>query len=302
MKGHGAAQGAHGVRRALVYANGTWLDGNPALLGPSTHGVWLGSTVFDGARYFEGVAPDLLAHCERATHSARVMGLTPCLTGAEIAELAWEGIRRFQARFEDAGDLYICPMFYGETGFIVPDADNAQFILNIWESPMPEPSGFSACRSPFRRPARDMAPTEAKASCLYPNVGRSVRAAKERGFDTAVILDSNGNVAEFSFTNLFFAKGSEVVTPAINGTFLNGLTRQRVIRLLRDDGWVVAERAVSFEDLLDADEVFATGNYFKVGPCVRIEDTRFQPGPAFRRARELYWAFARTEGAEPERA
>lgn len=289
MAAHGAEQAPP---RALVYANGTWMEGNPALLGPSTHGVWLSSTVFDGARFFEGVAPDLLPHCERVTQSARVMGLDPCLTGAEIADLAWEGIDRFHRHHENAGDLYICPMIYGETGFILPDPDNARFVLTLWESPMPAPSGFSAGLTRFRRPARDMAPTEAKASCLYPNVGRSLRAARERGFDTAVVLDPNGNVAEFSYTNLFFARGNQVVTPAINGTFLNGLTRQRVIGLLRGAGVDVVERAVSFDELLEADEVFATGNYFKVGPCTRVEDHSMAPGPFYRKARDLYWAFA----------
>ncbi|MBK1664912.1 branched chain amino acid aminotransferase [Rhodospirillum rubrum] len=289
-----AHHGAQAQRRSLVYGQGDWREGNPALIGPATHGLWMASTVFDGARYFEGVAPDLLAHCERVIHSARLMGLEPCLTGAEIADFAWEGISRFKDHYEDAGDLYICPMIYGETGFIMPDADSAQFVLCLWETPMPEPVGFSACLTPFRRPARDMAPTEAKASCLYPNVGRAVRAAKERGFETAVMLDPAGNVAEFSYTNLFFAKGSQVITPAPNGTFLNGLTRQRIIRLLRDDGVDVVERAVDFAEVLEADEVFATGNYFKVGTCVKVEDRTFEPGPYYRKARALYWEFART--------
>jgi branched-chain amino acid aminotransferase len=184
-------------------------------------------------------------------------------------------------------------MIWGELGFIRPDADSAKFVLHIWEAPMPEPTGFTACLTRFRRPSRDMAPTEAKASCLYPNVGRAVAAAQARGYDTAVMLDPSGNVAEFSYTNLFLAKGDQVITPAPNGTFLNGLTRQRVIALLREDGVEVVERAVDFQDLLEADEVFATGNYFKVGPCLKVEDRTFTPGPFFQRARDLYWAFAR---------
>ncbi|GEO82569.1 branched chain amino acid aminotransferase [Pararhodospirillum oryzae] len=277
----------------MVCVDGDWLEGNPALLGPATHGVWMASTVFDGARYFDGMAPDLLLHCERLTQSARVLGLEPCLTGAEIAELAWEGIRRFRCRFESNADLYICPMIYGETGFILPDSDNARLVLSLWESPMPAPDGFSACLTPFRRPARDMAPTDAKASCLYPNVGRSVRAAQARGCDTAVVLDPAGNVAEFSYTNLFFAQGAQVITPAPNGTFLNGLTRQRIIGLLRGVGVDVVERSVEFQELLEADEIFATGNYFKISPCVRLEDRPLAPGPWYRKARDLYWAFAR---------
>ncbi|WP_041794128.1 branched-chain amino acid aminotransferase [Pararhodospirillum photometricum] len=296
MAGHGTA---HGRQRTLVCVDGDWQEGNPALLGPTTHGVWMASTVFDGARYFDGMAPDLLPHCERLTQSARLMGLEPCLTGAEIAELAWEGIRRFQSRFEADADLYICPMVYGETGFILPDAESARLVLSIWEAPLPAPDGFSACLTPFRRPARDQAPTGAKASCLYPNVGRGLRWARERGFDTGVVLDPAGNVAEFSYTNLFFARGSQVISPVPNGTFLNGLTRQRVIRLLRDAGVDVVERAVEFAELRDADEIFATGNYFKVGPCRRLEDRDLPQGPWYRKARDLYWAFARDTALTP---
>ncbi|MCA1941693.1 MAG: branched-chain amino acid aminotransferase [Caenispirillum bisanense] len=285
MKGHIATDG-------LVYADGDWHVGNPKLLGPRTHGVWLGSVVFDGARYFDGVAPDLLPHCERAVRSARVLGMRPMLTGAEIAELAWEGIRRFP---RDA-QLYICPLFWGDQGFIMPDPDATRFALSVYQSPLPPATGFAARLSSFRRPARDTAPTEAKASCLYPNTARAVAEAKDDGYDTAVMLDPAGNVAEFAYTNLFYAKDGVVHTPAWNGTFLNGLTRQRVIKLLVEDGAEVVERAITWPELMQADEVFATGNYQKLGWCRRLGDRDFQPGPFYERARRLYWDYARRHG------
>ncbi|MCU0895262.1 MAG: aminotransferase class IV, partial [Rhodospirillales bacterium] len=102
----------------------------------------------------------------------------------------------------------------------------------------------------------------------------------------------NGNVAEFGYMNLFFVGDGVVQTPAANGTFLNGITRQRVISLLRDAGVEVVERAVDFADLLGASEVFATGNYGKVLPCTRLEDRALPIGPVYRQARELYFAFA----------
>ena len=97
-----------------------------------------------------------------------------------------------------------------------------------------------------------MAPTGAKASCLYPNVARSVGEAQEKGFEVGVVLDPSGNVAEFSYSNLFMVKDGVVSTPVINGTFLNGITRQRVIKLLRDDGFEVVERTIDFPELLGA--------------------------------------------------
>lgn len=276
--------------KTLTYVDGRWRKGNPKVLGPQDHAVWLSSVVFDGARAFGGVAPDLDLHCARTVASARMIGLEPQVTGAEITELAWEAIGRFAI----GSELYICPMFYAEHGFVVPDPSSTRFVLTVYEAPLPEPTGFSACLSSFRRPAKDMAPTEAKASCLYPNVARVGREATQKGCDTAVVRDPNGNVAEFAYTNLFFAKGGVVHTPAPNGTFLNGITRQRVIALLRQAGVEVVERAVDFADLLDADEVFSSGNYAKVQPCVRLEDRKFEPGPLYAKARELYFEFAKT--------
>jgi len=136
-----------------------------------------------------------------------------------------------------------------------------------------------------------MAPTEAKASCLYPNVARSVQEANENGFDTGILVDPVGNVAEFSYANLFMVVGGAAHTPAINGTFLNGITRQRIIQLLRDDGIEVLERSIPPKELIHADELFATGNYAKVMPCTRYEGRTLQIGPIYQKARELYFKF-----------
>ena len=283
MAGHGT-----GGSGALTYVRGAWLEGNPGLIGPMSHAMWLASLVFDGARAFEGVAPDLGLHCARSVRSAQAMGLKPMLTAGEIEELCWDGIRRFPK--ETA--LYIRPMFWAEDGFVAPDPDSTQFALTINESPMPPADGFTACLSSRRRPAPDMAPTEAKAACLYPNAGLALREAKERGFDNAIMRDPVGNVAEFATANLFIAKDGVVHTPVPNGTFLNGITRQRVIGLLRDAGVTVHERTLTVAEVMAADEVFSTGNYSKVVPVTRVEDRDLQPGPIAQRARALYWEFS----------
>jgi branched-chain amino acid aminotransferase len=135
-------------------------------------------------------------------------------------------------------------------------------------------------------------PTDAKAGCLYPNNARAILEAGQRGFANCVMLDLLGNVAELASANLFIAKDGVVYTPAPNGTFLNGVTRQRVIALLRDASVSVIECALRYSDILAADEIFSSGNYSKVMPISRIDDRVLQPGPLYRKARELYWAFA----------
>lgn len=276
----------------MTWFNGQWHDQPIATLGPHNHAVWMSSVVFDGARFFDGVAPDLDLHCGRVVRSARLMGMDPMLSGGEIVDLAWEGIHRFPR----GHDLYICPMFYTENGFLLADPQSTRFTMVIMAAPLPEPTGFTACLSSYRRPAIDMAPTEAKASCLYPNVSRCVQEARDKGFDTSVVKDAIGNVAEFAYTNLFYAKDGVVFTPAASGAFLNGLTRQRVIALLQGDGVEVRECAVRVDDLLQADEIFATGNFAKVQPCVRLEERTLEIGPLFQRARDLYMRFAKDGG------
>jgi branched-chain amino acid aminotransferase len=157
---------------------------------------------------------------------------------------------------------------------------------------MPAPAGFSITLSPFRRPSIETMPVDAKAGCLYPNNARALREAQSRGFDNCLLCDALANVAELASANIFLARGGQVYTPVPNGTFLDGITRQRVISLLRGAGVTVLETTLRYQDFLSADEIFSSGNYSKVAPVTRIDERNLSPGPLYRRARELYWAFA----------
>lgn len=106
------------------------------------------------------------------------------------------------------------------------------------------------------------------------------------------MLDALGNVAELTSANIFMVKDGEVLTPYWNGTFLNGITRQRIIKLLSSAGYNVHETTLTFKDFLEADEIFSTGNYGKVVPVHKLEDRTMDHGPVAAKARELYWEFA----------
>ncbi|TAJ96267.1 MAG: branched-chain amino acid aminotransferase [Reyranella sp.] len=279
----------------LTYWNGTWHEGNPAILGPRDHAFWLGSMVFDGGRAFEGCGPDLDLHAERVVRSARAIGLNPTQTPEEILKLMHESVRRFGPKAE----LYVRPMFWagkGGAGPISVDPDSAQFLLCTYISPMRAgtPLTLGLCRS-IRRPAPETAPTDAKASCLYPNSSRGVAEMLKRGFNNGVVLDPLGNVAETCSSNLFIARNGLVATPVPNGSFLAGITRYRTIRLLRSAGITVEERTIRPAELEEADEMFTTGNAGKVQSVSRYEGRDMQPGPIAARAHDLYMAFARTQ-------
>lgn len=272
----------------LTYFNGQWAEGNTPLYGAMDHSLWLGSSVFDGARAIRGKLPDLRPHLERVIASAEKLGLRCPLSVDEMEQLVREGVARFPADAE----LYIRPLVFGSEGFLIPVAEKSQFALTLFDAPLPPFAGFSACLSTLNRPQPSMAPTDAKASALYANSTRAMREAKERGFDQAIMLDAAGNVAEFASSNLFLVTGDgKLVTPALNGTFLAGITRARVIALLAQEGVQVEERSVKPEELDSAREIFSTGNYGKVTPCTRYEGRSLEAGPVARRARELYLAF-----------
>jgi branched-chain amino acid aminotransferase len=268
-----------------------WHEGNVPLMGARTHAAWLGSSVFDGARAFEGVIPDIDLHCARVNESARAMALDPVVSPDAWLGLVADGIKRF----DENTALYIRPMYWAEragTLLIAPDPQSTRWCLTLYEAPMRKPDGFSITLSPYRRPTAETMPLDAKAGCLYPNNARALAEAQARGFANCVVCDMLGNVAELATANIFMAKDGVVFTPQPNGTFLNGLTRQRVIRLLREAGITVTETTLRYRDFETADEIFSTGNYSKVVPVVRIDDRSLQPGPLYRKARELYWEFA----------
>ncbi|MBA5779075.1 branched-chain amino acid aminotransferase [Stappia sp. F7233] len=275
-----------------TWIDGSWHEGNPPIMGPRTHAAWLGSSVFDGARAFEGVTPDLDLHCERVNASAVALGLKPKMPVGQMMELTREGL----AKFAPGTPVYIKPMYWAEgdgIGTIAGDAETTRFCLCLFEAALaPKDASISVTLSPFRRPSMECMPVNAKAGCLYPNNARAIVEAKSRGFDNALVLDLLGNVAELTTANVFMVKDGVVHTPYPNGTFLNGITRQRIISLLRDAGTQVRERTLTYADFLEADEIFSTGNYNKVVPVKRIETRDLQPGPIAARARELYWDFA----------
>ncbi len=277
--------------KTWTFYENDWHEGNVPIMGVRDHAAWLCSSVFDGARAFEGVSPDLDLHCARVNASATTMHLKPTVTTATWEGLTRDGIKRFA---KDTA-LYIRPMYWAErsgTLLVAPDPDSTKWCLTLYEAPMRPAEGFSITLSPYRKPSMECMPVDAKAGCLYPNNARALIEANSRGFGNCAVRDQLGNIAELATANLFIGKDGVVFTPAPNGTFLNGITRQRTVKLLRDAGVSVVETTLQYSDLENADEIFSSGNYSKVMPVNRIDQRSLQPGPLYRKARELYWAFA----------
>lgn len=278
-----------------TYFNGQWHDSDLPLMHAADHGMWLGSNVFDGARFVYGLTPDLDKHCARTNASARALLLDPWVSADEMVAIVKEGLARYPA---DAA-VYVRPMYWGiECGYsaILPGEGRPGFAICLEEIPMPaEDASVRLTTTRFRRPVMENAVVNAKAACLYPNNARMLAEARAKGFDNALVADAMGNLAESATSNVFLVKNGVVFTPIPNGTFLAGITRARHIENLRTAGYVVVEQVLSFDDARDADEIFLSGNMAKVTPVTGFDDVTYPIGPVTRHTRELYWQWARRD-------
>jgi branched-chain amino acid aminotransferase len=275
-----------------TYFKGTWHQGDLPVMTAADHGSWLGSNVFDGARFFDGLTPDLEAHCARVNRSAKALMIEPTIDTDEMVDMVKEGLKGFT----QGEAVYIRPMYWainGDASGIVPMPEETGFAISLEAIPLAAPdTSTTLTRTRFRRPVLEDAVCNAKAGCLYPNNARMLTEAKSRGFGNALVADAMGNVAESATANVFMVKDGELFTPIANGTFLSGITRARHIKNLRADGYTVNETVLTFEDFHNADEVFLSGNMNKVTPVTAFDDTKYEIGPITRRARELYWDWA----------
>ena len=278
-----------------TYFNGSWHDGDKYILRAADHGAWLGSSVFDGARFFEGVTPDLLLHCERVNNSARAMMLDPVVSPEEMVGIIKEGL----GSFDKSTSVYIRPMYWaldGSESLVLPKENSTAFSICLEQIPMAAATASATLsRTKFRRPVLEDNVVNAKAGCLYPNNARMLAEARSKGFTNALVADAAGNVAETATANIFMVKDGEVLTPIPNGTFLAGITRARHIQNLREYGKKVSETVLTFRDFEEADEVFMTGNMTKIMPVTAFEDRNYQIGSIAKLARELYWDWSRSQ-------
>ena len=194
--------------RIVTWFDGRWHEGgsggNPAVMRAADHGTWQGTLVFDGARSFDGVTPDLDLHCARVIRSAETMGLLPPVTAPEIEALVREGVRRHGSD----RPLYLRPMLWSTEAtpaLIDPVPDSTVLAVCIEDLPFREPGPMTLTVSPFRRPSPDSALCEAKAACHYPNNARIVREARDDGFD---VREATLDIADFAAAQEIFLTGN----------------------------------------------------------------------------------------------
>ena len=160
---------------SMYWHDGDWTSERRPILGLSDNSFWMGNSVFDGARAYDNIIPDLDLHCERLLRSAVHMLMKPTMDAATLASICRAGV----AHFEPGAELYIRPMFYARGGFIVPDPDTTECGIVIHRAPLPSRDGFSACSAPFRRePGASTMPTSWNTTTPRRRTRRAARRSR----------------------------------------------------------------------------------------------------------------------------
>ena len=288
-------------RDGLIWWDGEltpWRDVRPHVL---THGLHYGSAVFEGERAYAGNIFKLREHTERLIASGRILGFE-IPYGADEIDMACKQVLAANG----LTDAYIRPIAYRGSEMLAVSAQQTKIHLAIATWAWPNLFGANRMKgvrlgwAKWKRPHPETAPTASKAAGLYMIGTLSKHGVETEGFDDALMLDWRGQVAEATGANIFFVFNGELHTPTPD-CFLDGITRRTVMKLARNRGFKVVERAIFPEELAKADEVFLAGTAAEVTPVRQIGDISFQSGPVTEALLSDYEALVRMSPEEVER-
>jgi branched-chain amino acid aminotransferase len=280
-----------------IWMDGEFVDWDDATVHVLSHGLHYGTGAFEGIRAYEtdrGPAVfRLTEHIERLARSCKALGIPIEWRVDEIVKVSKE---LFSANGLVSG--YIRPLVFYGTGSmgLNPAGASVHTMIATWEwgaylGEEGVTNGIRVKVSSWRRIGHDSLMPNAKLTGGYVNSVQAKQEALRGGYDEAIMLNTDGFVAEGSGENLFLIRDGVVRTPSLASGVLEGLTREAVITMLRDDGYEVIEEAVTRTDLYYADEMFLTGTAAEVTPIREVDDRPVgdgRPGPVTKRAQEMF--------------
>ncbi|HEX6717427.1 MAG TPA: branched-chain amino acid transaminase [Pyrinomonadaceae bacterium] len=289
-----------------VWMNGSVIPWADATTHVSAHGLHYGSGVFEGMRCYstdDGPAVFRLdAHLSRFYTSAEVYGLEIPFERSALANAIVELIQRNE--FESC---YVRPLcYYGSSTLALhPAKCPVEVVILAWPwaaylGAIGLEKGVRVTISTWKKFHSEMMPTTAKACGQYLNSILAVREAFGRNFDEALLLNSDGQLAEGSGENLFLVRNGELITNDERHSILLGVTREAVIRIAGDLGHRVITRAIAVEDLISADEAFLTGTAAEITPIREVDGVSInggQPGPVTQSIQRVF--FSAVAGRDP---
>ena len=267
-------------RDGWIWMNGSFVPWKDATFHVVNQGLHYASSVFEGERAYRGKIFKSKEHTIRLFRSAEIIGIKIPYTEDEIEFAKSELIKKMN--FENC---YVRPVVWRGSKQMGLSTNNADVHVAIaawddWHSYFnieDRLKGLSLVTSPWKRPAPDTAPFEAKASGPYIICTMSKQFAEENGYNDALMLDYRGYVAEGTGANIFFIKNNEIFTP-IPDCFLNGITRQTVIEMVKSKGFNLIEKHILPNEINQYDEAFLTGTAAEITPIKSIDKFLYNVG------------------------
>lgn len=260
-----------------VYLKGEYVESDKALIPVRTHAFLYGTSVFEGIRAYYNKDEDQMyafrvkEHFERMMKSAKIMWMKCPHTVEECCEITKELLKRNNYKT----DAYIRPTLYKSSIKVGPTLTDNEDSFLIFTTPFGnyfgEERGLKLCVSSWRRNSDNAIPPRAKVSGAYANAALIKTDAHEAGFDDAVVLSENGQVAEGSAMNIFFVINNKLVTSNCTDDILIGITRNTVIELAKELNIEVEERSIDRTEVYLADEVFCCGTGAQIVPVESID-------------------------------
>jgi len=267
-------------REGWIWMNGSFIPWKNANTHIISQGLHYASAVFEGERAYNGKIFKSLEHTKRFFKSAEIIGIKIPFSEEQINTAKYELIKKMNYK-----DCYVRPLAWrgGEQMGISTKNSNINVAIAVWDDWASyfkiedRKAGLRLITSPWKRPAPDTAPYEAKASGPYIICTMSKEFAENKGYHDALMLDYRGYVAEGTGANIFFIKGKGIHTP-IPDCFLNGITRQAVIKMVTEQGYKITERHILPDEIKDYDEAFITGTAAEITPIRSIDEVNFNIG------------------------
>ena len=276
-------------RLGFIWLDGRFVKWNQAKLHVLSHGLHYASCVFEGARIYNGKIFKLNEHTKRLFFSSKILGFKLPYKEKVINKACEQIVKKQKIK-----NGYLRPFAWRGSEMMAISAQNTTIHVAIatWEmstyfDKRKKFNGIKLKTSKWIRPPSNTAPIQAKAAGLYMICTLSKHIAEKKGFDDSLMLDSNGYVAESTGANIFFVKNNKLYTP-IADCFLNGITRQTVIKLAKKNNIKIIEKRILPRELLKADEIFLTGTAVEITPISQIDNKKFNVGEITKKLVSLF--------------
>ena len=270
---------------AWAYFQGELVPFENANVSIATHAFNYGTAVFEGIRAYRQEDGGLavlfaLEHYRRMLRNARLIRARVPETAEQLVGITCEMLRRN----EHDSDVYIRPLLYKSAPTIklgLSDLDDRVAMFSFPMGNYVATEGLRVGLSAWQRVNDNAVPARGKVTGSYINASLAVEDAHAAGYDEAILLTSDGHVAEASSANLFLVAEGEIATPPLSDDVLGGITRDAVIRLARDNGYSVVERKIDRTELYTADEMFFTGTGVQIAAVASIDGRPVGDGTSF---------------------